>query len=121
MNENKRIPSRLIDAYVHHYGWVKDPVLMDRKLRHLSSNWMGKAMRERIQGMEGVFDYSEFDSLKLYTGTHPVVMQKRIASKNWDIEIDVSRKRFTFSKWIMYLLEKLTGRRLFSFRNYELI
>ena len=121
MDDKKRIPSKLIDAFVYHYGWVKDPVLMDRKLRHLSSNWMGKAMRERIEGMEGVFDYSEFDSLKRYTGTHPNVMQKRIASKNWDIEIDVSRKRFTFSKWVMYLLEKLTGRRLFSFRNYELI
>lgn len=54
MDDKKRLPCKLIDASVYHYGWVKDPVLMDRKLRHLSSNWMGKSMKERIEKMEGV-------------------------------------------------------------------
>ena len=121
MDDKKRLPCKLIDASVYHYGWVKDPVLMDRKLRNLSSNWMGKSMKERIEKMEGVFDYSEFDSLTKFTGTHPVVMQKRIAAKNWDIQIDIRKKRFTFSKRVMYILEKITGKRLFSFRNYDLI
>lgn len=121
MDDKKRLPCKLIDASVYHYGWVKDPVLMDRKLRNLSSNWMGKSMKERIEKMEGVFDYSEFDSLTKFTGAHPVVMQKRIAAKNWDIQIDIRKKRFTFSKRVMYILEKITGKRLFSFRNYDLI
>lgn len=121
MDDKKRLPCKLIDASVYHYGWVKDPVLMDRKLRHLSSNWMGKSMKERIEKMEGVFDYSEFDSLTRFKGSHPVVMGKRIAAKNWEIAIDVRKKRFTFSKWVMYILEKITGKRLFSFRNYDLI
>jgi hypothetical protein len=121
IDDKKRLSCKLIDAYVYHYGWVKDPVLMDRKLRNLSTNWMGRSMKDRIDKIEGVFDYSEFDSLKHFKGTHPVVMQNRIAAKNWDVKIDVNRKQFTFSKWIMYLLEKLTGKRLFSFRNYELI
>lgn len=121
MDDKKRLPCKLIDAYVYHYGWVKDPVLMDRKLRNLSTNWMGKAMKDRIDNIEGVFDYSEFDSLKKFKGTHPVVMQKRIGAKNWHLEIDISKKQFTFSKWVMYVLEKITGRRLFSFRNYDLV
>ena len=116
----KRIPCKFIDASIYHYGWVKNPILMDHKLRNLSTNWMGKAMKERLQNIDGVFNYDEFDSLARFDGTHPQVMLKRINEKNWDLNIDISKKRFTFKKWLMYIIEKLTGKRLFTFRNYEL-
>lgn len=117
----KRLPCKLIDASIYHYGWVKNPTLMDHKLRNLSKNWMGKEMKKRIDSIEGVFNYEEYDSMEIFKGTHPKVMQKRISEKNWTVEIDVTRKRFTFKKWVMYILEKITGKRFFSFRNYEII
>lgn len=119
--DGKRLPCKLIDASIYHYGWVKNPKLMDHKLRNLSKNWMGKEMKKRIDSIEGVFNYDEYDSMEIFKGTHPQVMQKRISEKNWHVEIDVTRKRFTFKKWVMYILEKITGKRLFSFRNYEII
>jgi len=119
--DGKRLPCKLIDASIYHYGWVKNPKLMDHKLRNLSKNWMGKEMKKRIDGIEGVFNYDEYDSMEVFKGTHPQVMQKRISEKNWTVEIDVTRKRFTFKKWVMYVLEKITGKRLFSFRNFEII
>jgi hypothetical protein len=48
-------------------------------------------------------------------------MHQRIAAKNWQVDIDISRKRFSMKKRIMYWLEKLTGKRFFAFRNYRLI
>ena len=119
--DGKRLPCKLIDASIYHYGWVKNPKLMDHKLRNLSKNWMGKEMEKRIDSIDGVFNYDEYDSMEIFKGTHPQVMQKRISEKNWTVEIDVTRKRFTFKKWVMYLLEKITGKRLFSFRNFEII
>ncbi len=119
--DGKRLPSKLIDAEIYHYGWVKNPVLMDKKLRNLSTNWMGKAMKERLDNMEGVFNYDEFDSLEKFNGTHPVVMQKRINDKNWELQVDVTKKRFTPKKYFLYLLEKYTGIRPFTFKNYKLI
>lgn len=119
--DGKRLPSKLIDASVYHYGWVKKPELMDKKLRTLSTNWMGRAMKERLEKTQGVFNYDEYDSLERFKGTHPAVMQKRISEKNWHVDLDVTKKRFTFKKRLMYLLEKTTGIRLFSFRNYKLI
>ena len=119
--DGKRLPCKLIDASIYHYGWVKNPKLMDHKLRNLSKNWMGKEMKKRIDSIDGVFNYDEYDSMEIFKGTHPQVMQKRISEKNWTVEIDVTRKRFTFKKWVMYLLEKITGKRLFSFRNFEII
>lgn len=119
--DGKRLPSKLIDASVYHYGWVKKPELMDHKLRTLSTNWMGRAMKERLDNTQGVFNYDEYDSLERFKGTHPSVMQKRISEKNWHVDLDVTKKRFTFKKWVMYILEKTTGVRLFSFRNYKLV
>jgi hypothetical protein len=119
--DGKRLPCKLIDAQVYHYGWVKSPELMDRKLRNLSTNWMGKSMKERLEKTEGIFNYDEFDSLERFQGTHPAVMRKRINEKNWEIQVDVSRKRFTPKKWFLYLLEKYTGIRPFTFRNYRFI
>jgi hypothetical protein len=117
----KRLPSKLIDAEMYHYGWVKNPALMDKKLRTLSTNWMGKAMKERLDNMDGIFNYDEFDSLEKFVGSHPLVMQKRINEKNWDLQIDVTKKRFTPKKYFLYLLEKYTGVRPFTFKNYKLI
>jgi len=119
--DGKRLPCKLIDASIYHYGWVKNPKLMDHKLRNLSKNWMGKEMKKRIDSIDGVFNYDEYDSMEVFKGTHPIVMQKRISEKNWHVEIDVTLKRFTFKKWVMYVLEKITGKRLFSFRNFEII
>lgn len=119
--EGKRVPSKLIDASVYHYGWVKDPVLMDRKLRGLSKNWMRKADRERLENSASVFNYEDYDSLALFSGTHPGVMQKRISEKNWDVNVDLRRRRFTFKKRLLYLFEKLTGIRPFAFQNYRLV
>jgi hypothetical protein len=117
--DGKRLPCKLIDAQVYHYGWVKSPELMDRKLRKLSSNWMSKSMRESLEKREGIYNYDEFDSLERFTGSHPIVMQKRISEKNWEIQADVTRKKFTLKKGFLYLLEKYTGIRPFTFRNYK--
>jgi hypothetical protein len=48
-------------------------------------------------------------------------MQKRISEKNWEIQVDVTRKRFTLKKWFLYILEKYTGIRPFTFRNYKMV
>ena len=82
---------------------------------------MGKAMKERLESTQGVFNFDEFDSLERFTGSHPIVMQKRISEKNWEVDIDVSRKQFTLKKKFLYWLEKYTGIRPFTFRNYKII
>ena len=68
-----------------------------------------------------VFDFNEFDSLRHFEGTHPAIMKKRLADKNWNIELDVSRKSFSLKEKLLYWYEKKTGKRLFDFRNYKII
>ena len=79
-----------------------------------------KAVEEYMASPD-LFDYSEFDSLKKFTGTHPRVMQKRIAAQNWKVELDISQKKFSFKDRLLFWIEKITGARLFDFKNYKLI
>ena len=48
-------------------------------------------------------------------------MEKRIAEKNWQIELDTTVKRFSTKDRILYWIEKKIGKRLFEFRNFRLL
>jgi len=49
------------------------------------------------------------------------VMQKRIQEKGWQINIDISLKKFSFKDKLLYHFEKITGIRLFDFKNYRVL
>lgn len=113
---------KLIDAYIYHYGWVKSPVQMKRKIREVSKYWLSEFedSNEHIRS-EDVFDFSDFDSLVKFTGTHPSVLSSRLSQQNWKINLDLSKKRFSFKDKLLYWFEKKTGKRLFDFKNYKII
>jgi hypothetical protein len=67
------------------------------------------------------WNFEEFDSLEKFAGTHPAVMLDRIKRKNWQVELDISRKKFSFKNRVLYYFEKLTGIRPFDFKNYRVI
>ncbi len=119
---NKKLLVKPIDAYMYHYGWVKSPKQMKMKMKNVSRFWNDDTEeRQKILQSEDIFNYDDFDSLKKFTGTHPAVMEKRIQQQNWELDIDVSKKQFSFKDKILHTIEKKTGKRLFSFRNYRII
>ena len=71
--------------------------------------------------LEYRFDYSEFDSLEKFKGTHPAVLKNLISEKNWHVDFDISKKKFSFKDHLLYWVEKKTGKRLFDFHNYRII
>lgn len=111
-----------IDAEVYHYGWVKSPQQMKQKhknvLRFYSDDDEGVA---NFLKTDNFFDYTQFDSLKKFTGTHPQVMQQRIDAKNWHVELDIANKHFSPKEKLLFWIEKKTGKRLFDFTNYKRI
>lgn len=120
--EGEKLHVKPVDAYIYHYGWVKDPEAQARKLNNSFQLYNGsndEKMKKRVNISE--FDYGEVDSLKVFKGTHPQVMQSRIDEKNWKFEHDISRKKFDFKDSILYWIEKRTGKRLFDYRNYKKI
>jgi hypothetical protein len=66
------------------------------------------------------FDYTGIDALARYTGTHPAVMQDRIARLNWDFRPPQHFKQ-SLKDRLLYAIERRTGHRLFEYRNYTLL
>lgn len=110
-----------IDAWIYHYGWVKSPRQMMQKNQQFVEFWSEQeALKEAWSKMD-VFDYSQFDSLTHFEGTHPEAMRERIARQHWQVDFDLSKKKFSLKDRFLYWFEKKTGYRLFDYKNYRII
>jgi hypothetical protein len=121
---NKKLPSKLINAWVYHYGWVKSPAQMKKKMKDAAKYWISRPEElNAFMTSEDVFNFDDFDSIKKFTGVHPACMQKRVQEQkqNWHVELDTTKKKLSFKNRFLYMIEKLTGIRLFSFKNYKII
>jgi hypothetical protein len=117
-----KLKVKLIDAYIYHYGWVKSPAQMKKKMKEVSKYWLEESDSWReYMNSEDHFNFEEFESLEKFTGTHPEVLHKRIQQQNWEVNIDLSKKRFSFKDRLLYWFEKKTGIRPFDFKNYRII
>jgi len=117
----QKLKVKAIDAYVYHYGWVKSPEQMMKKQKEFSKLWHKDEALKEYMAQPDYFDYSQFDSLEKFNGTHPLVMQARIKRANWGISFDPSKKKFSLKDRLLYYFEKATGIRPFDFKNYQLL
>lgn len=120
--ENEKLKVKAINAYMHHYGWVKEPTQMMDKLFNAGTLWQASNYEEeRVKHHAKIsFDYSEIDSLNIFKGTHPSVMNERIKRKNWNFDYDISFNNFSLKEKFKNFLYKLTGKEFFSYKNYKL-
>jgi len=116
-----KLPVAAINAAIYHYGWVKSPEQMRKKQKESSVFWHDDTQMEKIISSPDYYDFSGFDSLEKFTDSHPIVMKERIIQKNWVIDLDISKKKFSLKNFILYYFEKWTGIRPFDFRNYKII
>ena len=124
----KRVDEKLnvkpIDAYIYHYGWVKEPETMMKKAINANLFYQEKNIVKQVKSKEtnGIneFDYSSIDALKLFTETHPKVMQDRINRKNWNFEHDISFNRLSLRYKGKIFIKKYLGINTY-YENYRII
>ena len=119
--DNKKLRVKKVDAFIYHYGWVKPPASQQAKAETFNRLWHDDEWMEKNIAKVDEFDYSNIDSLKLFKDSHPAVMQARIEKMNWKFDFDLTKNNFTFKNRILYFYEKLTGKRLFEYKNYQII
>ncbi|RZA02735.1 MAG: glycosyltransferase family 2 protein [Sphingobacteriaceae bacterium] len=121
----RKIQVKLIDAYIYHYGWVKPPEGLTNKLRNFNhfyhdDEWMQQNLPETFE-----FNYTHKnpDRLIHFIDTHPAVMQQRVASTNWNLNIDLNElgKHMTLRRKILQKIEDWTGWRVSEYRNYKIV
>ena len=124
--EGRKLNVKQIDAYIYHYGWVRNPVAMQRKYADFSNLWNeGEAHEQRMKELKmkaTEFDYSNIDSVTLFNGTHPAVMKDLVSKEDWNFDMDVQQKNFKNTKHrLLYFLWKNFGWRPFEYQNYKRI
>ena len=119
---NEKLNVKSIDAYIYHYGWVREPHAMQAKYNSFGSLWRGDEWSEGAEKKyAGPFDYSQIDSIEKFTGTHPHVLGDRIKRMNWKFERDLSYNNLKLKDRFKNLVEKLTGKRPFDYKNYKIV
>lgn len=119
---NKKLKVKEIEAYIYHYGWVKHPINQQDKQKHFNKYWHDDSWIEKHVGSQLEYDYSKYDSLKIFNETHPQVMLKRINLKNWHVTINLNQKNYSNLKdKFLNFIEKYTKWRIGEYKNYRKI
>ncbi len=121
--EGRKLNVVPVDAEIYHYGWVRSPEFMQQKINAVKQFYDGIS-EENAQKMaaEQEFNYGEkYDALARFEGTHPKVMQQRIARLNWQVTFDLKKTNMKLKYRLLYWFEKRFGVRLFEYRNYRII
>ncbi|MBK6448365.1 MAG: glycosyltransferase family 2 protein [Saprospiraceae bacterium] len=108
-----------VEAFVYHYGWVKDPLIQARKHKDFNKLWHDDAYVASIA--KEIYNYSDIDALALFQESHPEVMKQRIEKKNWDFDGSKITQRAGIKDKFLYWFENATGIRLFEYRNYTIV
>ena len=112
-----------VEAEIYHYGWVRPPKFMQGKINAVKQFYDGITEEEaRKKATEQEFNYGEkYDALARFQGTHPKVMQQRIARLNWQVDVDLNKTHMKLKYRLLYWIEKRFGVRLFEYRNYKIV
>jgi hypothetical protein len=111
-----------IDACIYHYGWVKTPAAMQAKQKTFHKLWHDDEWVEKNIATVDEFDYSSIESVSLFEGTHPKVMEERLKRLNWKFSFDPTRKkRLSPRRRLLNYIYKKTGWHIGEFKNYRLL
>lgn len=116
--ENEKLTVVPIDAYIYHYGWVKEPKAMQRKQENFQKYWHGDKWVEENVRVADVFDYTkEVNELQAFDGSHPAVMTKRLQDKNWTFQYDICFDRRTLKDKAKFFILKYLDIEI-GYKNY---
>ena len=117
----QKLKVRQLEAYIHHYGWVRHPQAQQRKQLSMNLLWhTEEEVKLRVPDVEE-FDYSGIDDLARFDGTHPDVMQRRIDALNWQFTFDPTQRKISIKERFSRFIEQLTGWRIGEYKNYKKI
>jgi glycosyltransferase involved in cell wall biosynthesis len=117
----QKLKVKQTDAYIHHYGWVKNPQAQQRKQESFHKMWHDDEWMDKNVVKASEFDYNAIDSLQKFEGTHPAVMKERIARQDWQFEFDTSKNRMKYKYLLRRWLENNLGINIGEYKNYKLM
>jgi hypothetical protein len=110
------------DCPIYHYSYARHPRLMRKKDDFFHRFWHDDAwLAARAAATPTEFDFNDVDRLDRFEGAHPAVMQEVIAAQDWQFTYDPKRSNMTLKDSVLNGIERITGKRFFTFRNYRIV
>lgn len=117
--DHRKIRARLTEAEMFHYGWARP----------------ARALRSKREASQVLYPWSKereagrpllpwFPGLRAFRGTHPAIAQTWVNDRRHDPDRRVEPAHFKPEHLRFYasdVIERLTGARVFEFRNYTLV
>jgi len=116
---HRRIRARLTEAEMFHYGWARPARALRAKREASAIIYPWSREREARRPL-----LPWFPGLRRFSGTHPSASRDWVEARRHDAERRVETAHFRPAFVRFYLsdaIERLTGARLFEFRNYTLV
>jgi hypothetical protein len=116
--EHRKIRARLTRAEMFHYGWAR-PAQALREKRDL-----GRTMYPWRNADVNLPLLAWMPGLEPFRGTHPVVARAWIDARRVDPDRVIAPRTFRWRfvrYYISTVIERITGVRVFEFRNYEIV
>ncbi len=118
--QDKMLTVAPINAYINHYGWVKEPKAMQLKQENFNRYWHDNTWINKNVAKVKEYDYLKgISELKEFKGTHPEVMKKRIEKLNWQFNYNPSFTNKSLKEKGKDILRDYFGID-FSYKNYKL-
>jgi glycosyltransferase involved in cell wall biosynthesis len=115
----RKIRARLTDAVMFHYGWARPAHALRSKREESKVLYPWSREREANRPL-----LPWFPGLRSFRGTHPAVAHKWVTDRRHDPERRVEPPHFRPEHLRFYasdMIERVTGARVFEFRNYDLV
>jgi hypothetical protein len=118
--ELRKIHARATGAEMFHYGWARPARAIHQKheVSKTMYPWRPSEEHQARRQLEWI------PLLRPYAGAHPAAAREWIAERAHDPERTIGPRRLRVGHLRLYaseLIERLTGARLFEYRNYRLV
>jgi hypothetical protein len=116
--EHRKIRARLTGAEMFHYGWARPAQALKEKRE------LGKTMYPWRDADDQKPLLAWFPGIRPFTASHPAVAQAWIEPRRLDGDRVIAPRRFRWRFLRYYVsgaIERVTGVRVFEFRNYTLV
>ena len=117
---NEKLNVVRLNASIYHYGWVKSPEAMQKKQETFNKYWHDDTWVEDNVEKADSYDYDDqFKALVPFKGTHPKVMQDRVARLNWNFRYNPQKHHLSAKDKLKKVLKRLGIEA--NYANYRIV
>ncbi|MGZ8516590.1 MAG: glycosyltransferase family 2 protein [Chitinophagaceae bacterium] len=122
IRDNKKLHVKLIDAYIYHYGWVREPTALHKKMQSNIRLYRNDLPEGENTDTPDRYEYDKAgEPVVNFEGTHPAIMKERILRKNWPFNPDPSLRYASAKDKFKRIIARWTGWYPGEYKNYTII